>query len=118
MASNSLSMQPPHRCRRLSPDDEIGASQPLAVMRRKVRRALEFERSRDFGRNILRERKAARRVERQKIVDGVERNETRLPRTAWRHLFLQEVAHLGRTRRDPSDILQTKLLPDFVERIG
>src|SRR6266446_6356710 len=118
MASNSLSMQPPHSACRLPPDDEVRASQPFTVVWRQIGCEFELEVSRDFGWNLPREGEAARRIESDEIVDCLDRDKARLPRAAHRHLFLQEAAHLQGARRDPRNILQSKVLPDLVQRIG
>src|SRR5664279_829791 len=104
MASNSLSMVTPRCGCRVPRHDEIGASQPLAVMRRQVRCEFEIEGMGDFRRHLIGQRKPPRGIEREEVVHGLRNDETRLSRAGRRHLALEKTPHIGRRRRNPCDI--------------
>src|SRR5439155_25236668 len=92
MASNSLSMPLPRR--RMSLHDEVGTTQPFAIVRRQLRREFKVEMEAHLGRYLVGQGKSPCGVESQEIVHRSERHETRLPCAGGRHLTFEEAADI------------------------
>src|SRR5262245_30967556 len=86
-------------------------------MRRHVGREFELEGLGDLGRHLAAHGEAPSHLEGEEVVDRLDLHESRLLAAGRWQLALEKTAHVIRTRRDASDVLQAQLLADLVEWI-